>query len=307
MRYKNKEKFNRGIMKNIKKKQEKEEIKIINYNLPSLQIEDNNNKDPKNNTNKNNLNQNPTNNNVINGYKNYITNNNNNINILRLNSAKKIVLQKESFLKKALDSMAKNTLNKSEDSQIFNMEKNDQITDNILMEKERTSLMSRNYLQRQVSQKKKIYFNKKFSFENNAENINAFGNTKREILSGKIDKPNELKSEFNFDNYNDNLVNDLQGSSVDFYKKRMDYLSNIYLNVKNTPFDHLKSDENSTKRKFSKFIPKSANNFKERKENFNVHLIKKFSDFKVPGNENQSRSKTANLKKKISNLIFLKI
>lgn len=82
----------------------------------------------------------------------------------------------------------------------------------------------------------------------------------------------------------------------------MDYLSNMYLNVKNNPFDYLESNDNSTKRKFSKFIPKSANIFKERKENFNVHLIKNFSDFKINvyENQNKTRSNTANMKNKIS-------
>ena len=84
-------------------------------------------------------------------------------------------------------------------------------------------------------------------------------------------------------------------------KKRMDYLSNMYLNAKNNPFDYLESEENSIKRKFSKFIPKSATIFKERKDNFNVHLIKKFSDFKMPSLDNQCRSKTANMKNKSSN------
>lgn len=191
MRYKNKEKFNRGIMKNIKKKQEKEEIKIINYNLPGVQNANNYHKEIKRNAINDNLIENPSNNNNNgnNGHNNYITNNNNyntnNNNTLRYNSSKRIVTQKESFLKKALENMSKNTLNKSEDSQIFNMEKNDQITDNIIIENEKTSLMSRNYLQRQVS--KKNSFKKNLSFENKAESKNAFGNVKREIFSGIVD------------------------------------------------------------------------------------------------------------------------
>lgn len=309
MRYKNKEKFNRGIMKNIKKKQEKEEIKIINYNLLSGQNDNNainNKKDSKynnnNSNNDNNNNQNPNSNqkdiNYNTGYSNNQVNNN-----LRHYSSRKVVTPKESYLKKALENMSKNNLNKSEDSQIFNMEKNDQITDNIIMEKERTSLMSRNYLQRQVSQKKKNSYNKKFSFENkNAEDKNAFGNIKRELFSSKNDKkqPIKLKSDIGNANKN-NLINDLQGPTVDFYEKRMDYLSNMYLNVKANPFDYLESEENSTKKKFSKFIPKSANIYKERQENFNVHLIKKFSDFKVSNANSKNmnkRSKTANLKDK---------
>lgn len=298
MRYKNKEKFNKGIMKNIKKKQEKEGIKIINYNLPSVQNENKNIKEIRNNNNSNNNNQNPSSNNVLNnnGFANYVTNNNN----IQSYSSKKIVIEKESFLKKALDNMAKNTLNKSEDSQIFNMEKNDMISDNIILEKEKTSIMSRNYLQRQVAQKKNSS-NKKFSFENKQETKNAFGNTKREIPNRKNDLPVELKSDPNVNKNPNNLATDLQGPTVDFYKKRMDYLSNMYLNAKNNPFDYLESEENSIKRKFSKFIPKSATIFKERKDNFNVHLIKKFSDFKMPSLDNQNRSKTANVKNKISN------
>jgi hypothetical protein len=295
MRYKNKEKFNRGIMKNIKKKQANEEIKIINYNLPNVQNENNNMKDINNNNN--NAYPNPSNNNInYNSSSNYATNNN-----FRHNSSRKVVKSKESFLKKALENMAKNTLNKSEDSQIFNMEKNDQITDNIIMEKERTSLMSRNYLQRQVSQKKNS-FNKNSSFQNDkAENKNAFRNNKREIFSSKKITPIELKSE---NKNNKNLANDLQGPTVDFYKKRMDYLNNMYLNVKNNPFEYLESEINSTKRKFNKFIPKSATIFKERQGNFNIHMIKKFSDFKVSNNENNNRSKTVNMKNKNSKLFI---
>jgi len=291
MRYKNKEKFNRGIMKNIKKKQANEEIKIVNYNLSNVQNENNNIKDINNNDN--NDYSNPSNNDInYNSSSNYATNNN-----FRHNSSRKVVKSKESFLKKALENMAKNTLNKSEDSQIFNMEKNDQITDNIIMEKERTSLMSRNYLQRQVSQKKNS-FKKNSCFQNDkAENINAFRNTKREMFYSKKVTPIELKSE---NNSNKNLANELQGPNVDFYKKRMDYLNNMYLNVNTNPFEYLESEINSTKRKFNKFIPKSATIFKERQENFNLHMIKKFSDFKVSNNEINNRSKTANMKKKYS-------
>ncbi len=299
MRYKNKEKFNRGIMKNIKKKQEKEEIKIINYKLPTMQNENNYIKDF--NSNIINNNQNVSKKNLKNLNNNYITNNNNfGNNTLRYNSSKKIVSQ-DSFLKKALENMAKNTLNKSEDSQIFNMEKNDQITDNIIMENKKTSLMSRNYLQRQVSDSNSS--NKKFNFQTKAENKNNFGNIKVEILSSKVDKPIELKSDINL-NHNINLENDLKGPQLDFYKKRMDYLSHMFLNFKNNPFDYLENDQTSMKRKISKFIPKSASIFKERKENYYVHLIKKFSDFKVPSNESQIRSKTATMRNKISNFIF---
>jgi len=294
MRYKNKEKFNKGIMKSIKKKQEKEEIKIINYNLPSIPNENN-----KNNNN-NNQNMNSNNDNNLANCSNYITNSTLRQNIL----GRKIPTQKESYLKKALDNMANIYLNKSEDSKIFNMEKHDQITDNIILEKEKTSQMSRKYLENKVQ--KKNSFNRKFSSnikndfsvnENELNNRNVFGNIKKEIEAK--DKPIELKDE----NYNKNLLNDLQGPTIDFYKKRMDYLSNLYLNVKNSPFEYLETDENSTKKKFSKYIPKSATIFKERKDNFNVHLIKKFSDFKVALNKQTSvRSKTANLKNKISKL-----
>lgn len=298
MRYKNKEKFNRGIMKSIRKKQEKEDIKIINYNLPSLQNENNKNKDNKNNIfNNQNLIANKVH---INGNPNFEMNTKNKNNNLRIDSCRKITSQKESFLKKALDNMAKNTLNKSEDSQIFNMEKNDQITDNIIMEKERTTIMSRNYLQRKVSQNKNS-FNKKFSFEKKLDSKNAFGNTKREFHSSKKDIPVKFESEHNI---NVNFIKDFQGPTIDFYKKRMDYLSNMYLNVKNNPFDYIESEDNSTK-KFSKFIPKKANILKEQKDNFNVHLIRKFSDFKVPSFENQTRSKTAYMKNNTSKIFHI--
>ena len=70
-------------------------------------------------------------------------------------------------------------------------------------------------------------------------------------------------------------------SSIDFYKKRMDYLGKQSLNVKNNPFDLIKyMDDSSVSTKFTKFLPKSAKTHQEKLENFNVHLIKKFADFK---------------------------
>ncbi len=289
MRYKNKEKFNRGIMKSIKKKQEKEEIKIIKNNLTSL-FNDNIN----NNQNGNicNNNQNCTNN---------LINNN-----LKQNILERKHEQKESYLKKALDNMAKNSLNKSEDSQIFNMEKHDQITDNIILEKEKTNLISRKYLENKVS--KNNIFKRKFTSNINNENKeddnklnikNAFGNLKIHIQPNKekaidLNDPNI--------NYNRNLLNDLDGPTIDFYNKRMDYLNNMYLKVKNNPFEYSESEGKWPKKKFSNYIPKSALISKERRDTFNVHLIKKFSDFKIPlKKQNSIKSKTANFKDKISN------
>ena len=78
------------------------------------------------------------------------------------------------------------------------------------------------------------------------------------------------------------------------YKKRMSYLSKQNLNAKNNPFDLLKyMDENSISAKFSKFLPKSAKTYQEKLDNFNVHLIKRFSDF----NGNNNNNKNKNVKK----------
>jgi len=258
-----------------------------------VQNKNNNNKHIKNNANKSNPIQIPYNDQINDGYNNNSTNNNYNTNntIRNINLSKGNVSQKESFLKKALENMSKNNLNKSEDSQIFNMEKNDQITDNIIMENEKTSLISRNYLQRQVS--KNNSFNKIFSFENKSERKNVIKHIKRENSSCNLIYL--LSFIFTF------LANNLQVQTVDFYKKRMDYLTNIYLNVKNNPFDNIENNGNSTKKNFSKFIPKSAFILKERKENYDVHLIKKSSDFKnFKEIQIENSSKTANLKNKTS-------
>jgi len=309
MRYKSKEKFNRIIMKNLNKMQKKGELKIINYNLPSIPNENNNENKYKNNLLKENFNENNNNNNP----NAYITNSTLRKNIL---GRKKSLASKESFLKKALDNMAKNYLNKSEDSQIFNMEKNDQITENINLEKEKLNKISKNFLKRKDSVKysshnkninkknqNKIYIDNKdkenSTNSKNKKSKNKFG------ISGKLKNSNnklkigENKNYFKKDDSRLDLVNDLQGPTIDFYQKRMDYLSNMYLNVKNSPFEYLESEENSTKKKFNKYIPKSATIFKERQENFSVHLIKKFSDFKNP-HYNGIRSKTANMKNNFS-------
>ena len=52
----------------------------------------------------------------------------------------------EDFLKKALENMNKLNLDVSDDSQIFNMERNDKITSNINQEKEKTNKLVRNSL-----------------------------------------------------------------------------------------------------------------------------------------------------------------
>lgn len=368
MRYKNKEKFNQGIMKSIKKKAAKEEIKI-GFNSSTHDpngLNQNNNSNNINNSNSN-LNTNIGNNSnfmTINPNSNIrsLNNYNNNINNFNRNTnvEKKKITEKESFLKKALENMAKNNLNLSDDSEIFNMEKNDKITLDIKSENVRTSILSRNYIYNKEHIKdNKLNTNKNimppdqgssyehqasYKWQTDTNNLNylyqdngdklkknkEISHIKNNLITrNKTAKPfyNPIKklgfcNEIYSINYNTNISNlnrkgknnhkkntisknDLhQHTVVDFYKKRMEYLSSIQLSVKTNPFDFIDNLENNlTKKRLAKYIPKSALGTKEKMENLNVHLIKKFSDFQYQ-NKKPLRSKTANIQMKRSKLNF---
>ncbi len=149
-------------MKNIKKKAAKEEIKIINYNLSNI-----NNDKIKTADNQS----------LSNGFSLF--------NNTGKNTIKKSTGDRENFLKKALENMGKVNMNTSADSEIFNMEKNDKISDNINCEKERTTLLSRNYIINRDLKKNKI--NKKLI--PNANDYNYYNEMKKKI---KIENDNNI-------------------------------------------------------------------------------------------------------------------